>query len=230
MAGFLQAKQRVGGDEIDVLVGKGGMGEVYRARQLSMDRVVALKVLAGRLVRTDPSFAKKFVDEARAAGRLNHPNIIAVHDVGKAMIPAPGGGEEEASYFSMEYVDGETLKTIVQRDGPPRRELVERVMAAMADALVYAEAMGVVHRDIKPDNIMVTEGGQVKLADLGLAQQMGDGAEGLDGERDAQGRSRVMGTPMYMSPEQARGLPTDHRSDQYSLGATLFHLLTGRAP
>ncbi len=231
MSGFLKAKQRVGGYEIDAIVGKGGMGEVYRARQLSMDRVVALKVLAARLARQDPSFAKRFVDEARAAGRLNHPNIIAVHDVGKAPIPAhDGNGEEDAYYFSMELVDGETLKAVVQREGACPRELTDRVMLAMADALVYAEQMGVVHRDIKPDNIMVTEHGQVKLADLGLAQQMGDAGESIDGEKDEQGRTRVMGTPMFMSPEQARGLPVDHRCDQYSLGATLYNMLTGRAP
>ncbi len=231
MSGFLKAKQRVGGYEIDAIVGKGGMGEVYRARQISMDRVVALKVLAARLARQDASFAKRFVDEARAAGRLNHPNIIAVHDVGKAPIPAhDGDGEEDAYYFSMELVDGETIKAVVQREGACAKELIDRVMLAMADALVYAEQMGVVHRDIKPDNIMVTDHGQVKLADLGLAQQIGDAGESVDSDKDEQGRTRVMGTPMFMSPEQARGLPVDHRSDQYSLGATLYNMLTGRAP
>lgn len=229
MAQLLQPKQQLAGYEIGELVGKGGMGEVYRARQISMDRVVALKILAPRLAKQDPIFAKRFVDEARAAGRLNHPNIIAVHDVGKAPMPGSAAGTEpDLDYFSMEYVDGESVKDVIDRQAICPLSLVAQVMQGMTEALVYAEAQGIVHRDIKPDNIMITNGGVVKLADLGLALQLG--GEEVIGEKDGQGRNKVMGTPLYMSPEQARALPVDSRSDQYSLGATLFHMLTGKPP
>jgi serine/threonine protein kinase len=228
MAQLLQPKQQLAGYEIGELVGKGGMGEVYRAIQISMDRVVALKILAPRLAKQDPIFAKRFVDEARAAGRLNHPNIIAVHDVGKAPMPGGVSGEPDLDYFSMEYVDGESVKDVIERQDLCPLSLVGQVMLGMSEALVYAEAQGIVHRDIKPDNIMITNGGVVKLADLGLALQLG--GEEIIGEKDEQGRGKVMGTPLYMSPEQARALPVDSRSDQYSLGATLFHMLTGKPP
>jgi len=229
MQSYLPAHARIAGYEIDTLVGKGGMGEVYRARQLSMDRVVALKVLAARLAKQDPTFAKQFEEEARAAGRLNHPNIIAVHDVGTVPYAPPGEAPEPLHYFSMELVDGETVKEVITREGRCPLALTEAVMNGMAEALVYAEQMGVVHRDIKPDNIMVAAGGLVKLADLGLAQQIGS-EEGIDEKPEAGKARRVMGTPLYMSPEQARGLVVDHRSDQYSLGATLYHMLVGIPP
>ena len=228
MAQLLQPKQQLAGYEIDELVGKGGMGEVYRARQLSMDRVVALKILAPRLVKQDPIFAKRFVEEARAAGRLNHPNIIAVHDVGKAPMPGAVAGDFDLDYFSMEFVDGESVKDVIERQEFCPLSVVAQVIQGMTEAMVYAEAQGIVHRDIKPDNIMITHGGVVKLADLGLALQLGD--EEIITEKDEQGRGKVMGTPLYMSPEQARALPVDARSDQYSLGATLFHMLTGKPP
>ncbi len=229
MAQLLQPKQQLAGYEIGELVGKGGMGEVYRARQISMDRVVALKILAPRLAKQDPIFAKRFVDEARAAGRLNHPNIIAVHDVGKAPMPGSAAGTEpDLDYFSMEYVDGESVKDVIERQAISPLSLVAQVMQGMTEAMVYAEAQGIVHRDIKPDNIMITNGGVVKLADLGLALQLG--GEEVISEKDGQGRSKVMGTPLYMSPEQARALTVDSRSDQNSLGATVFHMLTGKPP
>lgn len=228
MAQLLQPKQQLAGYEIDELVGKGGMGEVYRARQLSMDRMVALKILAPRLVKQDPIFAKRFVEEARAAGRLNHPNIIAVHDVGKAPMPGAVPGDLDLDYFSMEFVDGESVKDVIERQEFCPLSVIAQVIQGMTEAMVYAEAQGIVHRDIKPDNIMITNGGVVKLADLGLALQLGD--EEIITEKDEQGRGKVMGTPLYMSPEQARALPVDARSDQYSLGATLFHMLTGKPP
>ena len=215
-------QQRIAGYEVLEMVGKGGMGEVYRARQVSMERIVALKVLSAKLAKRDPSFAQQFIDEARAAGRLNHPNIIAVHDVGRTTLDG-----EEVDYFSMEFVDGETVKDVIVRQGVCPLALTAQVMQAMTEALVYAESQGVVHRDIKPDNIMITSTGAVKLADLGLAQQVGSD----EGEINPDPKARkVMGTPMYMSPEQARGLATGHASDQYSLGATLFHMLTGQPP
>jgi len=226
MASLFQPGSRLAGYEIFEQVGKGGMGEVYRARQVSMDRIVALKILSPKLVAKDPAFIERFVAEARAAGRLNHSNIIGVHDVGSTTVTLPDGSDLPIQYFSMEFVQGETLKDVTERRGPLPPEEVGPIALAMAEALVYAEAQRVVHRDIKPENIMITEGGVVKLADLGLAEQVSDDV--VD-DPDPKAR-KVMGTPMYMSPEQARGLTVGHASDQYSLGATLFHLLTGRAP
>ena len=231
----LPAASRLGGYEILGLVGRGGMGEVYRAKQLSMEREVALKVLSPRLAKQNPAFAEQFVAEARAAGKLNHPNIVGVHDVGQA--PAPTGcpnssglaAGEAVHYFSMEFIEGETLKDVIERQGAVDLATVGRVMAAMAEALAFAEAHKIVHRDIKPDNIMLTSAGTVKLADLGLALQS-DSAEAIAGSKDEQGRGKVMGTPLYMAPEQARAHPLDHRADQYALGSTLFHMLTGRPP
>ncbi len=228
MSQMLPPGTTIGGYQIVAMVGKGGMGEVYKARQLSMDRVVALKLLSPRLVKQDPSFAQRFIDEAQAAGQLNDPNIIQVHDVSTA--EAPEGlipGVTEVHLFSMEFVEGESVKEIIQRESRTSDELTGRIMQGVAAALAFAQAKGIVHRDVKPDNIMVTSGGAVKLADLGLALRL-DGQEGVatDGQRSA----TVMGTPMYMSPEQARGQAVDHRSDQYSLGATLFHMLTGKPP
>ena len=228
MSQMLPPGTTIGGYQIVAMVGKGGMGEVYKARQLSMDRVVALKLLSPRLVQQDPSFAQRFIDEAQAAGQLNDPNIIQVHDVSTA--EAPAGlipGITKVHLFSMEFVEGESVKEVIQREGRTSDELTGRIMQGMAAALAFAQAKGIVHRDVKPDNIMVTSGGAVKLADLGLALRL-DGQEGVaaEGQRSA----TVMGTPMYMSPEQARGQSVDHRSDQYSLGATLFHMLTGKPP
>ena len=223
---LLAPGQVVAGYEIAALVGRGGMGEVYRARQLSMDREVALKVLSPRLATKDPSFAKRFVDEARAAGKLNHPNIIHVHDVGTAALPE---GRGEVHFFSMEFVDGQSLQELLAAQQRLTPAQISQVMLGVTPALAFAAKAGIVHRDIKPDNIMITRGGQVKLADLGLAVPS-QTSDDHNPERDQQGRAKVMGTPLYLSPEQARALPVDHRSDQYSLGATLFHLLTGEPP
>jgi serine/threonine-protein kinase len=230
---MLPPGSRLGGYEVGPLVGRGGMGEVYRAKQLSMDREVALKVLSPKLARQDPSFADKFVAEARAAGRLNHPNIVGVHDVGNATAPEGCHGiaaKEVVHYFSMEFIEGETVKDVIERQGAVDIETVARIMTGMGEALAFAEAHKIVHRDIKPDNIMMTGNGLVKLADLGLALHT-DSEEAVVGAgKDEQGRSKVMGTPLYMAPEQARAQPVDHRADQYALGATLYHMLTGRPP
>ncbi len=228
---LLPPGSRLAGYEIVGIVGRGGMGEVYRAKQLSMEREVALKILSPKLSK-DPAFSEQFVAEARAAGKLNHPNIVGVHDVGQAPAPAGCNGLEAGEavhYFSMEFIEGETVKDVIERQGAVDLATVGKVMAAMAEALSFAEAHKIVHRDIKPDNIMLTSAGLVKLADLGLALQA-DSAEAVAGSKDDQGRGKVMGTPLYMAPEQAKAQPIDHRADQYALGATLFHMLTGRPP
>ncbi len=218
---LLAKHQLLAGYEILGLLGRGGMGEVYRARQVSMDRIVALKVLAPRLAQ-DPVFTARFIAEARAAGKLNHPNIVHVHDVGTAALP----NGTDAYYFSMELIEGRSLQDVLDQGVLLDEERLGRAMIGSAQALAYAAAQGIVHRDVKPDNLLLTKDGVTKLADLGLATTGGEEAV----ERDASGRVKVMGTPRYMAPEQARGLALDHRCDQYSLGATLFHLLTGQPP
>lgn len=215
---------QLGGYTIRSFIGKGGMGEIWLALQTSIGREVALKLLSPKMVAKNPKFAARFIAEAQAAGRLNHPHIIGVHDVGQV--------DHEGTtihYFSMEYVDGENFRQIVERDGPLDADTLGVVMAALADALAYAHGLGMIHRDIKPENVMITRDGRVKLADFGLALQV-DSHEASEIERDQAGRIKVMGTPLYMSPEQARGKTLDFRSDLYALGATLFHLLTGEPP
>ncbi len=218
----LEVGQIIEGYEIMRVLGRGGMGTVYLANQVSMQREVALKVLAPELAKKDIRFCEKFVEEARVAGRLNHPNIIAVHDVSECEYKG-----ETLYYFSMEVVEGKDCKELLEKGNALDFDLLADIMRGMGDALVYAELMNMVHRDIKPENIMVTNDNHIKLADLGLATSAGDNDVDAN-END--GKTRVMGTPRYMSPEQARAKPVDPRSDQYCLGATLFHLMTGEPP
>jgi serine/threonine protein kinase len=188
------------------------MGIVYKANQRSMARNVALKILSPKYA-SKPRFVEQFIREARAAGALNHPNIIQVHDVGT---------ENNIHYFSMEFVDGPTCMQVLRENGPfPLPEALE-IARQTAKALEYAHSQRLIHQDIKPDNIMLCAN-LVKLADLGISKTF-DEAESEDGPK------RVMGTPHYMAPEAALGKKTDHRVDIYSLGATLYHLLTGKTP
>ena len=198
-------------------VGSGGMGTVYKARQLSMDRVVALKVLNEKYS-ANKEFVDRFIREARAAGKLNHPNVIHVHDVSKA---------NTRHYFSMEYVDGFPVKELLRIHGKLDSKRSVDITLQTAKALEFAHENGIVHRDVKPDNIMMSKDGVVKIADLGIAKSFEEAglAEGLTKDQ-----RRVMGTPHYMAPEQALGKEIDHRVDVYSLGATFYHMLTGHTP
>lgn len=201
--------QQIGGYRIEERLGRGAMGTVYKATQLSLGRTVALKVLAQDLVK-DEKFCEMFVKEARAAGSLNHPNIIQVYDV---------GDEDNNYFFSMEYASkGSVLEELSNVKGIPMSRAVKIIKDACA-ALDYAERKGLVHRDIKPDNLMVTEDDSVKLGDLGLAMS----TQELQAEQDG-----VFGTPHYIAPEQAMGKPIDHRADIYALGATFYRMLTGK--
>jgi tRNA A-37 threonylcarbamoyl transferase component Bud32 len=202
--------------EIIELIGQGGMGAVFKARQAALDRLVAVKVLppeAGR----DPAFAERFSREARALARLSHPNIVAVHDVGQV------GG---LYYFVMEYVDGANLREVL-RDGKLAPEQALRIVPQICDALQYAHEEGVVHRDIKPENILLDRKGRVKIADFGLAKLLGRDT----GNFTLTGSRQVMGTLYYMAPEQVeRPLEVDHRADIYSLGVVFYEMLTGQLP
>ncbi|MEZ5989682.1 MAG: FHA domain-containing serine/threonine-protein kinase [Planctomycetota bacterium] len=198
----------IAGYEVRSVLGKGGMGIVYKAEQLSLHRPVALKILAPDLT-ADPTFCEGFVSEARAAARFNHPNVVQIIDVDDF---------EGRPFYTMELLE-ESLEERLKRQG--RLELDEAV-AVLRDAargLAYADGLGLVHRDVKPDNLMLSKDGQTKLCDLGLAAST-----------EASHQGKLAGTPHFMSPEQIRKEALDHRSDLYSLGCTFYRLLTGKTP
>lgn len=207
--GAAEAVPELAGFRLLGVLGRGGWGTVYRAEQVSLGREVALKVLSRERL-DDPMFVGRFQAEARAAARLHHPNVVQVFDVDH---------DGDRWFYSMELMQGGSLEQRLKREG---RLPVEDAIGAIQDAakgLAFAEQMRVVHRDIKPDNLMVDRHGHVKIADLGLA--MAD-----DGAED----SKLVGTPHFMSPEQVRKQPLDHRSDLYALGCTFYRLVTGRTP
>ncbi len=201
--------QQIGGYRIEERLGRGAMGTVYKATQMSLGRTVALKVLSPELTK-DQKFCDMFLKEARAAGALNHSNIIQVYDV---------GDEAGQYFFSMEFA---AKGSVLDELGRSKTLALPRAIKVIRDAcaaLDYAERKGLVHRDIKPDNLMVTEDDTVKLGDLGLAMS----TQELEAEQDG-----VFGTPHYIAPEQAMGKPIDHRADIYALGASFYRMLTGR--
>ncbi|MBI4231488.1 MAG: serine/threonine protein kinase, partial [Planctomycetes bacterium] len=205
----------IGNFRVTAKLGQGGMGAVYRAVQINLDRPVALKILSADAARSQ-DFVDRFLREAKAAARFNHPNIVQVYDAGR---------DGERLYFAMEFVDGESLMGLVERQGPIEPRRAARWIADAGRAPAYAHGLGVIHRDIKPDNLLLTKEGQVKLADLGLAK-VEDAAQ-----NNLTMTGIVMGTPYYMSPEQAiDSSKVDARGDIYSLGATLYRLVTGTVP
>lgn len=202
--------------ELQEQIGVGGMGVVWKARQKNLDRPVALKLL-NRNLTGDPSFVERFLREARALGRLNHPAIISVYDFGQ---------RDEVCYFLMEYVDGASLRQIVQA-GELTPEEALTIVPQICDALQYAHNAGIVHRDIKPENILIDGEGRVKIADFGLAKLIRSDSPDLA----LTGTRQVMGTPLYMAPEQVeRPAEVDHRADIYSLGVVIYEMLTGELP
>ncbi len=201
----------LGGYRILERIGRGGMGTVYKAEQLSLSRVVALKVLSSKLV-SDPLFVERFVREAKAAGQLNHPNLVQVFDVGR---------DRNIYYFSMELMENGSVGDVVSKEGKVPWKRALEMMSDAARGLIFAEQKGIVHRDIKPDNLMLTSQGTVKIGDLGLAKRA---------EETSEEGGAIFGTPHFIAPEQAQGKDVDHRADLYSLGATFYLVLGGRTP
>ena len=199
--------------ELDGVVGRGGMAEVYRARDIRLDRMVAVKTLREDLAR-DATFQARFRREAQSAASLNHPSIVAVYDTGE-----DNSGPSHVPYIVMEYVDGRTLRDLLRDD---RRLLPERALEitdGVLRALDYSHRNGIVHRDIKPGNVMLTRTGEVKVMDFGIARAVSDAQATMTQT------AQVIGTAQYLSPEQARGERVDARSDLYSTGCLLYELL-----
>jgi serine/threonine protein kinase len=213
--------------EILELIGKGGMGAVYKARQRELDRIVALKILPPD-VGQDAAFAERFMREAGALAKLNHPGIVTLYEFGRA---------EGLYFFLMEYVDGLNLRRLLAGSRVSAREALA-IVPQICDALQYAHDQGIVHRDIKPENILLDRRGRVKVADFGLAKIIGNqnegepsGGESAPASSALSDASKLMGTPQYMSPEQisAPG-EVDHRADIYALGVVFYQMLTGELP
>ena len=210
-----QPAQQIPGYQLQKKIGAGAMAVVYKAKQLSLDRIVAVKVLPKRLSKNE-EFVERFYREGKAAAALNHNNIVQAIDVGES------GGYH---YFVMEYVEGNTVYDELTSEKHYEETEAIAIIRQVAQALLHAHERGIIHRDVKPKNIMLTKDRVAKLADMGLARATSD-AEAAMAEA-----GRAYGTPYYISPEQIRGeVHIDHRADIYSLGATVYHMLTGRVP
>jgi serine/threonine protein kinase len=213
--------------EILELLGKGGMGAVYKAKQRALDRLVAVKILPPEYSQ-DPAFAERFLREAKALAMLNHPNIIAIHDIGQTPASPTTHHSPQTGYcyFIMEYVDGLNLRQAM-RSGSLKPGEALKIVPQICDALQFANDEGIVHRDIKPENILLDKKGRVKIADFGLAKLLGKTATDVS----LTGTQQAMGTLHYMAPEQIEGArDVDHRADIYSLGVTFYEMLTGELP
>ncbi|MEO8718335.1 MAG: serine/threonine-protein kinase [Burkholderiales bacterium] len=208
------AETKLGRFEVLAEIGRGAMGIVYKAKDPMLERIVAIKTINMAMDRDGAEmYEKRFYQEARAAGGLNHPNIVTVYDIGKT---------ETECYMAMEYIEGAELRTLLLPAKPLPVPRALSIAAQMAEGLAYAHERGVVHRDIKPANIMVPESGAVKITDFGIARMRSSNVQTQTG--------MMMGSPKYMSPEQVIGKRADHRTDIFSLGVILYEMLTGAAP
>ncbi len=213
--GETNRKFEIPGYQVIDKLGKGSMGVVYKARQTSVDRIVAVKILLDALAQ-NKEFIKRFDREAKIAAKLSHNNVVNAIDAGEV---------NGLHYFVMEYVEGVTIKDKLDKNEIFEEKMALKIVMAVAEALAHAHQRGLIHRDIKPENVILTKDGNVKLADLGLARLTAD-------EKWAMSEAGMaIGTPYYISPEQVRGqVDVDIRADIYSLGATLYHMVTGQVP
>lgn len=214
---ILAGRYRVG-----ALIGRGGMSDVHVGTDTRLGRQVAVKLLKPQLA-TDPAFRMRFRQEAQSAARMAHPTIVRVFDAGEETVVDASGHEVQLPFIIMEYVEGRLLKDVIH-DGPLEPQAAVRVIEGVLTALEYSHRAGVVHRDIKPGNIMITTAGQVKVMDFGIARAVSDSSTTV-----AQ-TTAILGTASYFSPEQAKGETVDARTDLYSTGVVLFEMLTGRPP
>ena len=198
-------------------LGEGGMGVVYKARDTHLDRLVAIKVLPAEKV-ADPERRRRFVQEAKAASALNHPNIVTIYDIGQT---------DGIDFIAMEYVEGKTLDALIPRKGL-RLSLALKYAVQVAEALARAHGAGIIHRDLKPSNVMVDEHGLVKVLDFGLAKLTEAAAADAETATMRTGQGVVLGTAAYMSPEQAEGKQIDSRSDVFGFGSMFYEMLTGQ--
>jgi serine/threonine protein kinase len=213
--GDANRKFQIPGYQMIQKLGKGSMGIVFKAKQISVDRVVAIKILLDPLAQ-NKEFIKRFEREAMIAAKLSHNNVVNAIDAGQI---------DGHYYFVMEYVEGPTIKDYLDKNKTFDEKEALRITLAIAEALKHAAHRGLIHRDVKPENVILTRQGEVKLADLGLARVTGDEKWVLSEA------GMAIGTPYYISPEQVRGQTNiDIRADIYSLGATLYHMVTGRVP
>ena len=204
----------VGGCRLTAVIAAGHTGTVYRAKQLSLGREIALKIFKSEVLKRDPAFAERFLTEARRAGSVMHPNVVQIHECGH---------DDGLLWYCMELVEGDTLEDLITRDGRLDPALALVISEQAAAALQAAHAKGVMHGDVNPGNLMLANEGKLKLLDLGLVRVLNSG-------RTTGGKKRVIGNPWYMSPERAKGEDGTAQSDIYSLGCVLFHLLTGHPP
>src|SRR5689334_9780447 len=219
MAGDLNEGALIAHYRIISRLGQGGMGVVYLAEDTLLDRCVALKVLPPDLA-ADPERMHRFVQEAKLASALNHPNVAYIHEIGQ---------DGDLRFLAMEYVEGEPLSARIQA-GPPKIDEILRIGAQVADALEAAHSKGIIHRDIKPANLMLTGRGHVKVLDFGLAKLEKPQRGKSDDTQLLTSAGLVLGTVQYMSPEQALGRDVDHRADIFSLGVVLYEMATARLP
>ncbi len=206
--------------QVEELIGAGGMGAVYRAHDVSLDRKVAIKMMRGALAARE--YENRLMREARAQAKVQHPNVVSIHYIGRAHPLGPNDGPAPL-YFAMEWVEGSTLEDYVTRGETMDPETARVAMLQVARGLRAAQRVGIIHRDIKPSNLLVDTEGTVHIADFGLAKP-------LESDVSITQKGAFVGSPLYMAPEQAGDDPIDHRADMYSLGATFYHLLAGHPP